>query len=87
MWESVFDEEAANRYHPYFPRRPGIVTGEWTPRYMMDPWTPPRMRAAAPEAKPSWSLLRDPMARLVSSLRHNVVRFGPLHPPLRDRVD
>ncbi len=78
-WEAVFDEEAAGGYHHYFPRRPGIVTGEWTPRYMMDPWTPPRMRAAAPEAK-LLVLLRDPMARLVSSIRHNVVRFGPLHP-------
>ena len=49
-WESVFDEEAANHITPTFPDVPDL-TGEWTPRYMMDPWTPPRMRAAAPEAK------------------------------------
>jgi hypothetical protein len=78
-WDTVFSEEAASRYHLYFPRRPGLVTGEWTPRYMVDPWTPPRIRAAAPEAK-ILVLLRDPMERLRSGLRHNLVRFGPLHP-------
>jgi hypothetical protein len=78
-WEGPFGEEGINLYHRYFPQRPGIVTGEWTPRYVMDPWTPPRLRAAAPDAK-LLVLLRDPMSRLRSSMQHNVVRFSPLHP-------
>ena len=28
------------RYHDQFPRRPGEITGDWTPRYMRDIWTP-----------------------------------------------
>ena len=78
-WESPFGEQGITFYHRYFPQRPGIVTGEWTPRYVMDPWTPPRLRAAAPDAR-LLVLLRDPMSRLRSSIQHNVVRFSPLHP-------
>lgn len=78
-WSTAFDEDAVRRYHQYFPQRPGIVTGEWTTRYMLDPWTPARLRKAAPEAR-LLVILRDPMARLVSNLRHHMVRYGPLHP-------
>lgn len=78
-WRENFDDEAAAFYHRYFPRRPGIVTGEWTPRYMMDPWTPPRLRKSAPDAK-LLVLLRDPISRLRSGLRHHVARMGAVHP-------
>ncbi len=78
-WNKVFDEDAIKRYHQYFPRRPGIVTGEWTPRYMTDPWVPARLRKAAPEAR-LLVILRDPMPRLISNLRHHIYRYGPLHP-------
>ena len=78
-WNKVFDEDAIRWYHQYFPRRPGMVTGEWTPRYMTDPWTPARLRKAAPEAR-LLVLLRDPMPRLISNLRQYIHRYGPLHP-------
>jgi hypothetical protein len=78
-WNKVFDEDAIRRYHRYFPRPPGMVTGEWTPRYMTDPWTPARLRKAAPEARLLVNL-RDPMPRLISNLRHYINRWGPLAP-------
>jgi hypothetical protein len=57
-------------YHRYFPRRPSMVCGEWTPRYMYDYWTPPMLRKAAPNAK-LLVLLRDPITRFLSGLSHH----------------
>lgn len=54
-------------YHRFFPRPPGAVAGEWTPRYMCDFWTPPLLRSAAPEAK-LLVMLRDPVERFRSGL-------------------
>ncbi|MFC7728719.1 sulfotransferase domain-containing protein [Actinomadura keratinilytica] len=63
-------------YHRYFPRPPGAIAGEWTPRYMYDFWTPPMLRAAAPQAR-LLVLLRDPLARLVSALGfHRALEAG-----------
>lgn len=49
----VRDMDAADiaRYHAHFPRRPGRITGEWTGRYMYEPWIPPLVQRAAPDAK------------------------------------
>jgi hypothetical protein len=49
-------------YHAHFPRREGTITGEWTGRYLFDPWTPPLLKRAAPEAK-LLVLLSDPIER------------------------
>jgi hypothetical protein len=49
-------------YHAQFPRRDGELTGEWTPRYMYDPWTPVLLRRAAPEAK-LIAMVGDPIER------------------------
>src|SRR5205823_12170677 len=54
-------------YSDYFPRPPGKVAGEWTPRYMADHWTPPLLATAAPRARLLVSL-RDPVDRYVSGL-------------------
>ncbi len=54
-------------YHRYFPRPPGMIAGEWTPRYMFDFWTPHMLRRAAPRAK-LLVLLRDPVERFRSAL-------------------
>lgn len=54
-------------YHRFFPRPAGSIAGEWTPRYMLDPWTPPLLRSAAPEAK-LLVLLRDPVDRFLSGI-------------------
>jgi hypothetical protein len=61
----VFDGRLVERYHRLFPRAPGTIVGEWTPRYMVDPWTPAQIAAAAPGAK-ILILLRDPVDRYVS---------------------
>jgi len=52
-------------YHRYFPRPPGRLTGEWTPRYMYDFWTPPMLHRVAPDAR-LLVMLRDPVARFAS---------------------
>jgi Sulfotransferase domain len=60
----------ASTYHRYFPRSPGKLCGEWTPRYMYDYWAPPMLRAAAPETK-VLVILRDPVKRFLSGLTLN----------------
>jgi hypothetical protein len=49
-------------YHERFPRREGMICGEWTGRYMFDAWTPPLLRRAAPDAK-LLVILSDPIDR------------------------
>lgn len=63
-------------YYRYFPRQPGMVSGEWTPRYMYDYWTPPMLRQVAPEAK-LLVLLRDPVERYQSALAYTQERGYP----------
>jgi hypothetical protein len=83
QWERNFDEDDVRAYHRYFPRRPGHLSGEWTPRYLVDPWTPARLRIAAPDAR-LLVMLRDPIERFRSGTTHNLVRFETrfekLHP-------
>jgi len=55
------------RYHDKFPRAPGELVGEWTPRYMHDFWTPRLIRRAAPDAK-LLVLFRDPIERFRSGV-------------------
>lgn len=57
------------RYHELFPRPPGSLAGEWTPRYVSDVWTPPLLRRAAPDAT-LLLMLRDPVERFRSGLDH-----------------
>lgn len=64
----VVDIDPAS-YHRHFPRPPGKIAGEWSPRYMYDFWTPPMLRMAAPDTK-ILVLLRDPLERLISGLSH-----------------
>ena len=52
-------------YADLFMRPPGMLCGEWTPRYMYDPWTPPLLRRAAPDAR-ILVMLRDPVERFHS---------------------
>jgi hypothetical protein len=49
-------------YHAHFPRQDGTIAGEWTGRYLLDPWTPPLLKRAAPDAK-LLVLLSDPIER------------------------
>ncbi len=72
-WGEPFGEEDVAAYARLFRRPPGKVGGEWTPRYMFDPWTPPLLRQAAPDAR-LLVLLRDPVARFVSAMTHRTDR-------------
>jgi hypothetical protein len=65
-----------DEYYRYFPRQPGMVSGEWTPRYMYDYWTPPMLRQVAPGAK-LLVLLRDPVDRYQSALAYTAERGYP----------
>ncbi len=78
-WEEEFTQERIEEYHSYFPRSDAMLTGEWTPRYMLDPGTPRRLRQAAPDAR-LLVLLRDPLARFSSGLRHHKRSQSALHP-------
>ena len=60
-------------YHELFPRRPGQLAGEWTPRYMYDFWTPPLLARAAPQAK-LLIMFRDPIERFRSGVPHRLSR-------------
>jgi hypothetical protein len=80
QWDEEFTPALVDQYHRYFPRGDNQFSGEWTPRYMFDPWTTPRLHQAAPDAR-ILVLLRDPLARLRSGLRHVTFHYpGDLHP-------
>jgi len=77
-------EQDLREYQQLFPRPPGALTGEWTPRYMHDFWTPALLAQAAPQAK-ILVLLRDPWDRFRSGNAHEC---RVLHKLLRrDRSD
>ena len=64
-----FEDAHADEYASHFPKRPGTVTGEWTPRYLFDFWAPPLLARAAPDAR-ILVLLRDPVERYRSGIFH-----------------
>jgi hypothetical protein len=72
--EEMHDHHIAE-YHELFRRRRRQVTGEWTPRYMGDPWTARLLLRAAPDAR-LLVLLRDPIERYRSGIVHRAFR-GP----------
>ena len=61
------------RYHALFPRAPGELSGEWTPRYMRDVWGPAVLAQAAPDAK-LLVMFRDPVERFRSGVLHSSAR-------------
>ena len=58
-----FGPEQVAQYHGWFPRRPGTITGEWTPTYSSLPWVAPLLARAAPDARILF-IVRDPLVRL-----------------------
>jgi hypothetical protein len=67
------EDREIERYHGWFARRRGVVTGEWTPRYMFDAWAPRLLHRAAPDAR-ILVMLRDPIERYRSGAAHQVTR-------------
>jgi hypothetical protein len=80
-WEDGLSDDDRARYWRYFPRPEGGVTGEWTPGYLIDFWTPELIARAAPSARVI-VLLRDPLERLRSGLTHQLATG---HAPLEHR--
>jgi hypothetical protein len=76
-WSGELDEAAVAAYHRFFARPAGAQAGEWTPGYMLDPWTPRLLARAAPEAR-LLVLLRDPVERFRSgrTLAENRLTVG-----------
>lgn len=66
------------RYHAWFARPPGAITGEWTPSYVYDPWPVPLLAQVAPSAR-CLLMLRDPVDRFASGLVFQL-RRGRSHP-------
>ena len=58
----AFTTEDGTRYHRWFPRPPGQLTGEWTAGYSAEPWVAPLLAEAAPEARLLY-MVRDPVER------------------------
>ena len=78
FWRGDFGAAEVTGYHDKFRRPPGLLGGEWTPRYMFDSWTPALLRRAAPEAR-ILVMLRDPVARMRSGLAHALERGRPVN--------
>jgi len=66
----AFGPARIRRYHEWFARPPGTITGEWTPDYVYQPWVAPLLERAAPEAR-LLMIVRDPVERMVSGLVHS----------------
>jgi hypothetical protein len=78
-WREPFTVADEAEYHRWFPRPEGKRTGEWTPIYMAQFWTPPLLARAAPGAR-ILVLLRDPVERYRSGLTHHVSRGDTAEP-------
>jgi hypothetical protein len=66
-WRGDEPDDIAAEYASLFPRRPGHIVGEWTPRYMADHWAIRLLRKAAPDAR-LLVMLRDPVGRYRSAI-------------------
>ena len=69
FWDGEVPADFVERYHALFPRPEGSITGEWTPRYMLDFWALPLLKQAAPDTK-VLVMLRDPIERFRSGIEY-----------------
>lgn len=76
FYDREFTDEDAARYQRYFPRRPGTLTGEFTPGYLYQPWARPMLRRAAPDAV-IVVVLRDPLEQFTSSINYSAYHGAP----------
>lgn len=73
---ATFGPEEVDRYHGWFPRPAGTITGEWTPDYLGYPWVAPLLARAAPDAR-LLVILRDPVERFRSGLSYRLSQGAP----------
>jgi hypothetical protein len=67
FWRGDAPDDIGSEYASLFPRPPGRLVGEWTPRYLSDFWSISLLRRAAPNAR-LLVMLRDPVARYRSAV-------------------
>lgn len=80
FWAVGLPGPSDSDYQRHFPRPPGGIVGEWTPRYMHDVWAPAQLGRLAPDAR-LLVMLRDPVERYRSGLAHEAAKLdapGPL---------
>jgi hypothetical protein len=82
FWDGDVPPDFAHTYASLFPRPPGSISGEWTPRYMHDYWSLPLLREAAPDAR-VLVILRDPVERYRSGAARMVRLAEEAARPLR----
>ncbi len=75
--EKDFETGDIARYASLFPRPKGGCVGEWTPRYMLDPWVPGLIARLAPDTR-IIAILRDPVERYSSGLTHSLTAGAPV---------
>jgi hypothetical protein len=68
MRDGPISDEQRDWYYRQFPRLPGHLAGEWTPRYMAMPPIPGVIASVAPEAK-LLAIVRDPVERFRSGFK------------------
>jgi hypothetical protein len=81
FWRGDAPENLVAEYASLFPRPPGDLVGEWTPRYLADFWAIRLLHRAAPDAR-ILVMLRDPVARYRSA----VARLQRMAEEAGDRV-
>lgn len=82
FWDGEVPPDFAQTYASLFPRPPGTISGEWTPRYMHDYWSLPLLREAAPDGR-VLVILRDPVERYRSGAARMVRLAEEAGRPLR----
>lgn len=68
MREGPITDEQIDWYYRQFPRLPGHIAGEWTPRYMAMPPMAGVIKAVAPQAK-LLTIVREPVERYRSGFK------------------
>jgi hypothetical protein len=68
MRDGPITPEQKEWYYRQFPRMPGHIAGEWTPRYMAMPPIPEIIAQVAPEAR-LLAIVREPVERYRSGLK------------------
>ena len=77
FYDQQYSESDTLRYAKWMAKPVGTISGEWTPRYLSMHWAPSLIKKAAPNAC-FLVMLRDPVDRFVSGMRH-VLRSRSIH--------